>query len=214
MLTSALADVSAWPADCRDTCGNIFGQSLRAFTPPIPANAHVLEIGCCEFDALKIATTAWPEMTFTGIDWRPSKAKGGRETRIQGDVMTADFAPASFDWIYSVSAIEHIGLGHYKADPKADDGDIVAMRNAYRWLKPGGWMYFDVPWNEGTGAYEVVRTSHRVYDDTAAWSRLLLGHWIVRWTGVYGRGGEPVANPHRLKGGESFYYKAFWLQKD
>lgn len=78
--TARTADESlaaAWPDDVRDTCGNVFGQSLRAFAPPIPVDARVLEIGCAEFDWLQHATSAWPAMTFTGIDWRPSTPKRG-----------------------------------------------------------------------------------------------------------------------------------------
>jgi len=202
---------AAWPKEVGDTCGNVFGNSLRAFDPPIPATAHVLEIGCAEFDALRFAVQSWPEMTFTGIDWRTTTPKA-TETRIKGDVMAHYFAPLSFDWIFSISAIEHIGLGHYQGDPKREAGDSVAMLNAYRWLKPGGWMYFDVPWNVGPNEYQVVGTSHRVYDDFRLQHRLV-GTFRTRWAGVYSKNGEVVTEPKPLKGGESFYYKAMWLQK-
>lgn len=214
--TGTLADIaSAWPADVRDTCGNVFGNSLRAYNPPIPANAKVLEIGCAEFDALRHATAAWPQMSFTGIDWRRSQPKvDDGAVRIQGDVMRTVFPGSAFDWIFSISAIEHVGLGHYNADPKHPDGDRIAMQQAFRWLKPGGLFYFDVPWNLGEDAYQVVGTSHRVYDDATVKSRLLQGMpWTVVWSGVYGKGGEVVTAPQRLKGGESFYYKAYWLMK-
>jgi hypothetical protein len=35
-------------------------------------------------------------------------------------------------------------LGFY-GDPIDDDGDTKTMQNIARWLKPGGWVYFDVP---------------------------------------------------------------------
>ena len=206
------ADLGAWPQHCGDTCGNVFGHALRSFGPRIPATARVLEIGCAEFDWLTRAHQAWPEMSFTGIDWRDTRGKGAPGTvRLHGDVMQADFAPESFDWIVSISAIEHIGLGHYQEDPKAEDGDIITIRHAWRWLAPGGWLYFDVPWNPKPGGYEVVGTSHRVYDDTAAAMRLLMRK--PTWTGVYGKNGDVATNPQPLKGGESFFYKAYWLQK-
>jgi SAM-dependent methyltransferase len=209
----ALAHLQAWPADVRDTCGNVFGLSLRQFAPQIPADARVLEIGCAEFNWLKPAQATWPEMTFTGIDWRDTRKIKDRATRIQGDVMTHDVPEASFDWIVSVSAIEHIGLGHYTADPPREDGDSVAMANAYRWLTPGGWMYADVPWNVGA-AYEVHGTSHRIYDDATIASRLVQGFdWTVRWTGLASLGGHRVTDPTRLQGGEQFYYRSMWLQK-
>lgn len=200
-----------WPKEVGDTCGNVFGNSLRACDPPIPSNANVLEIGCAEFDALRFAIQAWPEMTFTGIDWRATTPKG-KETRIKGDVMVADFAPESFDWIFSISAIEHIGLGHYQGDPKNEHGDGIAMANAHRWLKPGGWMYFDVPWNLGPDGYQVVGTSHRIYDDRAYLDRLE-GQFDTVWGGTYSLNGEVPTEIKRLKGGESFYYRAVWLRK-
>ena len=210
------ADLTRWPADVRDTCGNVFGQSLRAAQPALKADARVYEIGCAEFDWLTHATTAWPDMMFTGIDWRACKPKPeqARVTRIKGDVLAQVYPPASFDWIVGVSSIEHIGLGHYKQDPKAEDGDVAVMCKAYEWLAPGGWMYLDVPWMPGQGVYHVHGTSHRVYDTEAIYERLNSGGgWISRWEGVYSLRGELVTDPVRVKGGESFYYRAFWLQK-
>lgn len=213
MLTTA-ANIHAWPTDVKDTCANVFGLALRTAQPTLKVAAHVLEIGCAEFDWLGPAQKAWPEMTFAGIDWRDTRKLQDRATRIQGDVLTATFPRESFDWIVSVSAIEHIGLGHYKQDPTAEYGDSIALANAYQWLTPGGWLYFDVPWNLSPG-YQVVRTSHRIYDDEAVQSRLMQGlNWDVQWTGVTGlRGGALVTEPKRLKGGEAFYYRMFWVQK-
>lgn len=175
----------------------------------------MLEIGCAEFDALRHAVTAWPDMTFTGIDWREVKTKEpDRAIRVRGDVMRSEFQPASFDWIFSISAIEHIGLGHYAGDPKAEYGDSFAMDNAFKWLKPGGWMYFDVPWNVTPDSYQVVGTSHRVYDELHVRTRLLQRWpWDILWSGVYDKHGRVVSNPQPLKGGESFFYRAYWLRK-
>lgn len=112
--------------------------------------------------------------------------------------------------------MEHMGLGHYNQDPKADDGDSLVMGNAYRWLKPGGWLYLDVPWNSGDGAYHVHGTSHRVYDDATVQSRLVGPHdWSVQWRGVAGKHATStlLTETPRLKGGESFYYLGLWLRK-
>jgi hypothetical protein len=207
------ANLAAWPADVRDTCGNVFGKALRAAQPTLKADARVLEIGCAEFNWLKPAMAAWPEMTFTGIDWRDTRKLQDRATRIQGDVMTHYFPPLSFDWVVGVSSIEHIGLGHYRADPQNEEGDRIAMENAGYWLTSGGWMYLDVPWLPGEGRYHVHRTSHRVYDDEAIHQRLMVNGFTVKWSGVYGINGAEVTDIKPLKGGESFYYRAYWLQK-
>jgi hypothetical protein len=206
-----VADIaSAWPNDCGDTCGNVFGQALKKCSPDIPANAHVLEIGCAEFGWIRHAKQTWPGMTFTGIDWRRSpQAEYG--TIVKDDVMTWN-APQQYDWIVSVSAIEHIGLGHYEHDPTHPDGDVIAMARAFQMLKPGGWMYFDVPWNVGE-AYQVHGTSHRIYDDATLISRLVqTDGWDSVWRGTFGQDGKPIPEPQRL-GGNGFYYHAMWLRK-
>jgi SAM-dependent methyltransferase len=204
--------VAAWPAKVGDSCGQFFGTCLHAFSPELPANANVLEIGCCEYDWLDQATKTWPEMSFTGIDWRTYK-RASRAVVIKGDVMTQPFPAESFDWIVSISAIEHVGLGHYSRDPVDPDGDSIAIRRAFDWLKPGGWLSFDVPYNPT--AYQVVGTSHRIYDDAAVESRLVQGlPWRLAWSGVAGTGDtHQLIAPRPKKGGEDFDYIGFWWQK-
>jgi hypothetical protein len=210
-LTTTIAE--AWPAKVGDPCGQFFGTALRAARPDLSPTAHVLEIGCCEYDFLTPATRAWPEMTFTGVDWR-RYTKQPRATVIQGDIMAQTFAPGSFDWIVSISAVEHIGLGHYAHDPVAADGDVLTLAQCWEWLAPGGYLAFDVPYNPAR--YEVVGTSHRVYDDAAVLARLQQGRpWREVWRGVVGKShtSTVIERPVPLKGGESFYYIGFWWQK-
>lgn len=204
---------AAWPEKTQDSCADFFGTALRAAQPPIPANARVLEIGCAEYDWLTPAAKAWPEMAFTGIDWRTRK-KAEHAVVIQGDVRTQTFAPATFDWIVSISAIEHIGLGHYGHDPLDTDGDRVTLAKCWDWLVPGGWLYFDVPYNPGR--YQVVGTSHRIYDQVTCDTRLRQGRaWHERWSGIVENGDTRTllsVTPQK-RGGEDFYYIGFWWQK-
>lgn len=206
--------ISSYPLRTGDSCGDFFGTCLRAAAPRLTPAARVLEIGCAEFDWLTTAMRAWPEMTFTGIDWRGyKKGTATAATIVKGNVMVHDFAPASFDWIVSISAIEHVGLGHYQKDPPNPDGDSIAIRRAFDWLTPGGWLYFDVPYNPV--AYQVVRTSHRIYDDAAVESRLVQGlPWRRVWSGVAGkRDTQQLIAPRPKQGGEDFDYIGFWWQK-
>jgi hypothetical protein len=57
-----------------------------------------------------------------------------------------DFVPGSqlFDAAISISSFEHDGLGFY-GDPIDPDGDLKAMANMRKIVKPGGLMYFCVP---------------------------------------------------------------------
>lgn len=186
----------AWSYRGQDDCADFFGACLTMAQIDVPINASVLEIGCAEFDWLTPAHASWPEMSFIGLDWR-LKHKGKNETphisRRRLDVRDpALFPPESFDWVVSISTIEHIGLGHYRfgndADPLDPEGDTIAIANAMRWLKPGGWLLFDVPYDPS--GYDVPSTKYRVYDDGAIFLRL----WVeglarakarARWRGTW-----------------------------
>ena len=159
-----------------DGCALFFGRYLKAANPDVPAGGKVLEIGCSEFDWLTPASKRWPDAEFTGVDWRnppDANKRGPRAQAVHGNALDPDLFPARyFDLIVSLSAIEHMGLGHYNEDPLDVDGDTHAIANAVRWLKIGGWLLFDVPYNPAE--YRVVDTSHREYNDDALWQRL----WI------------------------------------
>ena len=195
-----------------DSCCDFFTRILESVKPDLPPRAEVLEVGCAELDWLTIAATSWPQLRFTGIDWRGHKRPPEGAAIIRGDVMRHEFPDERFDWIVSISALEHVGLGHYAKDPLAVDGDSIALRNIYRWLKPGGLLIFDVPWNAGESAYEVVGSSHRVYDDATVESRLAQGlPWERIWTGAADAKQSSVllTNTPRLGGGQRFYYRGF-----
>ncbi len=203
-----------------DECAAFFRTALHACQPDIAEASTVLDIGCAEYDWCSVAAKTWPQMQVHGIDWRGVKPKATvsqAPIRVQGNAMDpSHYAPETFDWIVSISAIEHMGLGHYASDPKNEAGDSIVMANAFRWLRPGGWMYFDVPWNSGDAAYHVHGTSHRVYDELTVGRRLVGPHdWTVQWRGVVGKHAtsQLLTETPRLKGGESFYYLGLWLRK-
>lgn len=150
-----------------DLCLSIFADVYATGALVFPPNARVLEIGCAEADWQTPMLAIRPDLEITGVDWRACKRPG---RTIQGDILTQDFAPESFDVVVGISSIEHIGLGHYEADPKYVDGDSTCMDLVARWLKPGGWAYLDVPYNER--GYMVLNTEARIYDDSALIYRL------------------------------------------
>ena len=172
-------------AFAHDLCLSFFGDCYARKMFEFPKDAHVLEIGCSEADWAGPMKTLRPDLTLTGIDVRdPSSKYSG--TFIKGDVLIpSQFAPHTFDCIVSVSTIEHIGLGAY-GDPVNPQGDLIAMANAWTWLKPGGWMYLDVPYS--FSAYQCFAHKHRVYDEQALQERLLplwkeQDRWIIEHVG-------------------------------
>lgn len=190
-----------------DRCLSIFGAVYASGALVFPPNAQVLEIGCAEADWMTPMLALRPDLHITGIDWRASGERPG--TVYRGNVLTQDFPEASFDAIVGISSVEHIGLGHYESDPIDRDGDVHAMQRAVRWLKPGGWVYADVPYNT---TYRVCGTEYRAYDADALKTRLMgplrqTGQWFFTWQGHMTEMPD-LSDPHLLS------YVAFSATKD
>jgi SAM-dependent methyltransferase len=210
-----------FPVEPGDSCAEFFGATLRAMQPDLPETASVLELGCAEYNWLSVAERCWPSMTFTGIDWRALRDSHptDRITVRKGDLRDPSLcAPNSQDWIVAISAIEHVGLGHYDNDPLDRAGDIAAIANAWTWLKPGGWLYFDVPFNPQ--GFRVVGTSHREYGymdivDRFWVSAVARASAIVKWKGTYfSHAYTPstlIERPGRPT--DPYYYIGLWWQK-
>ena len=207
--TSLLTD---FPPHTGDPCLDLFSLALRTWQMPI--KGRVLEIGCCEADWVACALKADPTLQITGVDWR-DRSYDSRWTFVRGDVNQVDFEPESFDWVVSISAIEHVGLGHYEKDPVREDGDSEAIRRAVRWLKPGGSLYFDVPYTpEG---FTVDGTKHRTYDAAALRERLFVPGLVCLRQGFVDANDvsrwllAPSASPD---GKRRYHYAANWWMKE
>jgi hypothetical protein len=139
---------------------------LEHFNEPIGSRG--LEIGANENYCSAILQRNGYEMT--GLDanpYRPERLLLDRSDsafqifwkQITSTVKNArSMVQHPYDFIVSLSAIEHFGLGYY-GDEVNPTADLEAMTDAYCWLKPGGRFYLTVP----TGSYKV--TNHwRRYD--------------------------------------------------
>lgn len=163
-----------WP---EDMCIGFWTVIWEKGQIDIPQNGRVLEIGCAEADWLTPMKEARPDLHLTGIDWRAC-ARPGADVLIRGDVLTQEFPPESFDAVVMVSALEHIGLGAYENDPGDPDGDTHTLERVLGWLKPGGLVYFDVPYR-ANGDYEVNRKFRRYNRETME-SRLTPKGYVER----------------------------------
>jgi SAM-dependent methyltransferase len=201
----------------KDECLRFFTTATLAADPPLNPHGSVLEIGCAEADWLTPARKSWPGMRFTGVDWRDARRPGC--TVIRGDILAQSFIKDAFDTVVLVSALEHIGLGHYDKDPAHRDGDSLTLQLVHHWLKPGGWLWIDVPWNVGE-SYTVCGTKYRVYDDATITSRLDQGlGWDRKWTGWSWKGDPAlIPKPDLAIRAEDlprkhFYIQGMWWQK-
>ena len=127
------------------------------------------------------------------------------------------FAAESFDAVVCISSLEHVGLGHYASDPIDVNGDMRCLDFIRKWLKPGGFVYFDVPWNPDPG-YRVLGTETRVYDDRALETRLSGDTWHEKARIYVNRHHIPGSDEHELgvkatSAHERFHYVVCIWQK-
>jgi hypothetical protein len=66
-----------------------------------------------------------------------------------------------FDVVYSISTVEHVGLGAY-GSPVEEGGDRMALANLWDVVKPGGRLLFTVP-----AGQPMIQRGYRVYDEAA-----------------------------------------------
>lgn len=161
-----------WTYDQSDPALMLFTAAVEKFGMTFPSGSKILELGCAETDWLERMQAADPTFALTGVDCHPQP----RGNVIAGDACNPDlFQPESFDRIVMLGALEHFGLGFY-GDPIHNGGgdcvgDTMAMQNVARWLKPGGFVYFDVPCNP-VGCIKENR-HFRVYSPADVQSRLI-----------------------------------------
>jgi hypothetical protein len=67
--------------------------------------------------------------------------------------------PIQYDWVSSVSSLEHSGLGRY-GDSLNPRGDIDASEEVYCMLKPGGYFFISLPYVKRSN---LVWNAHRQY---------------------------------------------------
>lgn len=161
----------------------LFDHAVHRWGLDIAPGSRVLELGCRETDwahRLKACT----DCHVTGIDALPCPDYAG-DRFVQADasdsslVRQAGLEAGTFDVVVSLGAIEHFGLGYY-GDPVGERKDALAVLNAWLWLKPGGSIYFDVPWTPGLAH----QTAHyRVYSDETLRDRLCQPAFIWRARG-------------------------------
>jgi hypothetical protein len=122
--------------------------------------ADVLDFGGFE-STLPLSLNAMGRRV-TVLDQRPYPFEAEGLTTIRADVLKPLAGlDARFDLTYSVSTIEHVGLGMY-GSPVLDDGDRVAVAHLWATVRPGGRLAFTVP----AGRPGIWR-GYRVYDEAA-----------------------------------------------
>ena len=90
--------------------------------------------------------------------------------------------PDDFDVAYSISTVEHVGLGHY-GDPAKPDADRIALAHLWQKVRPGGKLIVTVPAGRPS-----VQRGYRVYDEPSL-RRILPGDGRISFFRKTGRWG-------------------------
>jgi len=118
--------------------------------------SRILDIGC-RYSLLPIQLASLGHKVY-GIDIYPYKRRHPNFHFFRKDLRQSPFKSNFFDVVVSLSTIEHIGLGFYK-ERKDQEGDIKAVNEVRRILKPGGAFLLTLPFGK-----HVNSNWYRVYD--------------------------------------------------
>jgi SAM-dependent methyltransferase len=116
---------------------------LRQLNAFVPKGARVLDVGCSEsllsHELLARGYEVW------GIDINDYPYKPAAMVFVKRDARDTDLPSNFFDAVVCVSTIEHIGLPVYGQEGVDLGGDIKAVREFRRILKPGGYLILTTP---------------------------------------------------------------------
>lgn len=161
-----------WAYEQSDSAILLFTAAVERFRMTFRPNSRILELGCAETDWLDRMHRADSTFDLVGVDARPHLRDVVGYGLQVGSAMDAElFEPDSVDWVVLLGALEHFGLGFY-GDPVQDDGDTQTMTNVATWLRPGGFVYFDVP---AQPTYRITENRHfRMYAPASIQERLIV----------------------------------------
>jgi len=134
--------------------------------------ATILDVGGCE--SILPLVFAQRGYHVTVYDTREYPERDPRVTSIRGDFLRNALPDRAFDFVVMISTIEHIGFGGY-GDPQHADGDMQAMAEARRVLKPTGRIVVTFPFNRT----EKIIPGYERYYDMARVQRLFEGLHVL-----------------------------------
>jgi SAM-dependent methyltransferase len=131
-----------------------------------PRGCRVLEIGCYDESVAAARMLSILGYKVTGVDLRPSFNPIPNYRHVQADFCDppVEFfreSLSNFDVAYSISALEHFGLGTYGEGHPNLIYDSTASRQCWNLLREGGVFYLTVPYG---AEYRIAFPDWRVYN--------------------------------------------------
>lgn len=130
------------------------------------------------------------------------------------DLVQLPFADASVESLSCMHTIEHIGLGRY-GDPIDYDGDIKAMAEISRVIKPGGSFLFVVPMAKTA---QIRFNGHRLYSKELVLDMIAKNGFSLRQFVLIPQDSEDgglIENPtQELLDKQKYGCGCFWLMKN
>lgn len=106
----------------------------------------VLDLGCSE--SLFSNVLLSKGFSVVGLDLRDYPFRSKKMTFVKKNVLNTELPTGIFDVIIAVSTIEHVGLHEYSQSVIDENGDIRAINELRRILKPKGVILITTPYIE------------------------------------------------------------------
>lgn len=135
----------------------------------------ILDVGCSE--SILSCELISRKYNVVGIDIQNYVFKSPRMLFVKRNILDTGFPSKFFDGIIMISTIEHIGLNVYGQTLLDGEGDIKAMKELFRILKPGGLLIMTTPYI-GKGPFRLSEFE-RNYDRERL-KKLIEGYNILR----------------------------------
>lgn len=179
--------------------------ALRTLRKIDPAHHH-------DFSSILYFVVAASSMTpVTFHDLRPANLQLDNLTTRRADLTALQIETGSLDSVSCMHVVEHIGLGRY-GDTLDYDGDLKAIGELKRVIKPGGSLMFVVP----VGRESLIQfNAHRIY----AYEEVIryfqpefdvVEHALIPETDLVGLVPSP---PAALVAGQRYACGCFWFRK-
>jgi SAM-dependent methyltransferase len=142
------------------------------------------------------------------FDYRPAVLNLDNLDSDRADLTNLHFDSNSIESLSCMHTVEHVGLGRY-GDPIDPQGDLKAMNELKRVVRPGGSLLFVTP----VGEARIVFNAHRIYSAQAV-AGIFSGFSLESFSLVTDNG-DFLANTHLKEADKQEYgCGCFWFKKN